>query len=64
MKTTVIDQIDILAMAFAIEHNVTVADNWLATGRVMEIIICFLGIVGFTLNLTSLMSTFLSIISC
>ena len=35
-----------------------------AAGRVMEIIICFLGIAGFRLNLRSLMSTFLSIISC
>ena len=59
-----IDQIDILAMAFAIEHNVTIADDRLATGGVMEIIICFLRIAGLRLNLTSLMSTFLSIISC
>ena len=59
-----IDQIDILAMAFAIEPNVTIADDRLATGGVMEIVICFQGIVGFRLNLTSLMSTFLSIISC
>ena len=51
-----IDQIDILAMPLAIEQNVTIADDRLATGGVMEIIICFLGIAAFRLNLTSLIN--------